>query len=190
MFLQTQRLFLRELAEQDAAALHEIERDPRVTRYTSFDPRSLEEVRAYIEKAIRDQSDAQRVFDLAVIPREDGEERDRDFSPPIGRCGLGIYRPEHCEAALWYELHPARWGKGYAVEAASALLDYAFGPLGLHRVWADCDPRNAASCRVAERLGMTLEGRLRENHLLKGEWCSTALYAILEGEWNARSERA
>jgi len=187
MTLQTPRLLLRELRAEDGPALNEIERDPRVTRYTSFDPRSPDQTRAYIEDAIRDQSaEPRRVIDLAIVPRGDGTDAS-GLQPRalIGRCGLAIRRPEHREAEIWYELHPAHWGEGYAAEAASAMLDHAFQSLGLHRVWADCDPRNSASCRVAAKLGMTFEGRLRENYFLKGEWCSSDIYGILASEWPA-----
>lgn len=179
MTLETERVLLRDLTLDDAAALNEFECDPRVNRYLPYDPHSRDETRAYIEADLRQQSDnPRRTYDLALTVR--GAPR------LIGRCGLGINRLEHGEASVWYVLHPAAWGRGHALEAASAMVDFAFGPLGLHRVWADCDPRNTASRRVAERLGMTLEGLLRENYRLKGEWCSTALYAILEPEWTAR----
>jgi RimJ/RimL family protein N-acetyltransferase len=179
MTLDTSRLLLRELVPEDAAALNEIERDERVTRYMSFDPQTPEQTQEYIESAVRQQKDnPRRTFDLAIVPRGAIEL--------IGRCGLDVRRPEHQEAMLWYELHPAHWGCGHASEAVAALLDFGFGQLNLHRIWADCDPRNAPSCRVVERLGMKLEGRLRENYWLKGEWCSTSLYAILAVEWRSR----
>ncbi len=184
MVLKTPRLWLRELCATDIAALNEIERDPRVTRYMTFDVQTTDQTRAYIEGAVRQQSDdPRRFFDLAIVLG--GEHPDASGALPrelIGRCGLGIRRPEHRESELWYELHPAHWGRGYAFEAASALLQFGFTSLELHRVWADCDPRNRASCRIAERLGMTLEGRLRENYFLKGEWCNSAVYGILNRE--------
>ena len=127
MTLETERLLLRELNPKDAAVLNAIESDPRVTRYMAFDPQTPDQTRAYIEAALRDQSsDPRRTYDLAVTVR--GTTR------LIGRCGLGINRPEHAEATLWYLLHPAEWGRRYAVEAAGAMLDFAFGRLGLHRV--------------------------------------------------------
>lgn len=182
MLLQTARLVLRELTLADVPALNEIERDQRVTRYVSYDAQSLEQTRAKIESALRDQSaDARQTYDLAIVVRA--------TDTLIGRCGLGIGRPEHREAALWYQLHPAEWGRGYAREAASALLEVAFTELGLHRVFADCDPRNLASCRVAERLGMVREGVLRENYFLKGEWCDAAIYGILDQEWRELRSR-
>jgi ribosomal-protein-alanine N-acetyltransferase len=77
----------------------------------------------------------------------------------------------------------ARWGHGYAPEAARALLDFGFAALGVHRVWADCDPANAAPIRVLEKLGMRREGHLVENAWIKGAWADSLLYAILDHEW-------
>ncbi|MEK6676398.1 MAG: GNAT family N-acetyltransferase [Planctomycetota bacterium] len=202
MIFETSRLLLRELCVEDAEALQEIVSDPRVTRYLPFDPQTLEQTRKYIAGAVRDQKTEPRVaFDFAIVVRSEHDRPDESshgggvdvgsMTRPtrlIGRCGLGVNRPEHREAMMWYLLHPSHWGKGYAFEAASALLGFGFTTLDLHRVFADCDPRNTASCRVAERLGMVMEGRLRENYYLKGEWCSAAMYGILEGEWRGRQK--
>ena len=60
---------------------------------------------------------------------------------------------------------------------------FGFGELKLHRLWATCLADNTASARVLEKLGMQLEGRLRENEWFKGRWWDTLHYAILEQEW-------
>ena len=57
-----------------------------------------------------------------------------------------------------YELAPRAWGRGYATEAARALVDYGFGEIGLLRIVALIVPDNARSRRVAEKCAMTLEG--------------------------------
>lgn len=176
LHLKTERLVLREFAIDDVGALNAIERDPCVTRFMTFDPQTPQQSLDYVTQRIADQLARPRTtFDLAVLLQSDGRL--------IGRCGLGIERPDHREAMLWYVLDPRQWGRGLAVEAARAMVGFGFGVLRLHRIWADCDPRNTGSCRVAEKLGMTLEGRLRENWFLKGEWCSTALYAVLDHEF-------
>lgn len=186
MGLTTPRLVLRELFASDAAALNEIESNPDVIRYMSFNVQTAEQTSAYLEDAVRKQAETPRtIYDFAIVPRTGAAEAN-GAGRLIGRCGLGIRRPEHREAELWYLLHPAQAGHGYATEAATALLDFAFGALGLHRVYADCDPRNEASCRVTARLGMRLEGVLRENYWLRSEWCSAAIYAILADEWAQR----
>lgn len=55
---------------------------------------------------------------------------------------------------ILYSLEPSRWGQGLAAEAAQAVLDYAFGVVGLHRVTTEIDRGSAVSAEVAERLGM------------------------------------
>jgi RimJ/RimL family protein N-acetyltransferase len=55
--------------------------------------------------------------------------------------------------------------------------------LHVHRIWAGCIADNAASTRVLEKLGMQLEGRLREKEHFKGRWWDTLVYAILEDDW-------
>jgi RimJ/RimL family protein N-acetyltransferase len=62
------------------------------------------------------------------------------------------------------------------------MLDFAFDVLLAHRVWAGCDPENVASARVLERIGMRLEGRLRENERIRSRFRDTLVYGILDGE--------
>jgi [ribosomal protein S5]-alanine N-acetyltransferase len=174
--LETARLVLREFGEDDWPALHAVESDPEVARYQSFEPRTPEESRAYVLGAAADATAVERrTWDLAVVLRSDGLV--------IGRCGLGITDPDAAQAMLWYTLHPAEWGRGYATEAARALVGYGFRDLGMHRIWADCDPANPASWRVLEKLGMRREGHLRENARLKGKWVDSLIYAVLDREW-------
>lgn len=180
MTIETPRLLLRELTLDDAPALHAVECHDIVTRYLPFDSRSPEEVMVQIERAIKNQNESPRhFFDFAVVPH--------GSTSLIGRSGFGMFRPEHHEAGIWYDLGPEYWGKGYATEAMTALLPFAFNELKLHRLFADIDPRNEASCRVAKKLGFKLEGVFRENYWLKGEWCDAAIYAILDREWRALS---
>ena len=65
------------------------------------------------------------------------------------RGALGQDPGEIGEAVLWYTLHPDYWGHGFTTEAARAMVDAGFRALGLHRIWADCDPANVASWRNA-----------------------------------------
>jgi RimJ/RimL family protein N-acetyltransferase len=76
----------------------------------------------------------------------------------VGHAGLLIKEIESApELELGYILKPSAWGNGYAFEAASAALDYAFGELGRDRVVAIIHPENQASIRVAKRIGMVKE---------------------------------
>jgi len=77
---------------------------------------------------------------------------------PIGMCGL-LQRPTLPEPDLGYAFIPAFWGKGYALEACRATLDWGRATRGLSRVLAIVSPGNAASIKVLTKLGMVEEGR-------------------------------
>lgn len=176
MQLETPRLILRELTLDDAAALHAYLRDESVVRWLSNDVMSLADCEAVVANAVMDQDkDPRRDYQLAVIERESSA-----FAGTVG------FRLDHAGARvgkIWYVLRRESWGKGIAVEACRALVDHAFRELGLHRIWVDVDPENTASQRVAEKLGMRIEGRFVEDTFLKGEWRSTLILAVLAREW-------
>ena len=179
--LNTERLVLREFEPDDWEALHAIESLPQVARYQSFAPRTRNESRLYVLEAIQGAADHPRLtYDLAVVTADSGRL--------IGRCGLGTGDGEPREAVLWYTLHPDEWGRGYTTEAARAMVDFGFRTIGLHRIWADCDPANVASWRVLEKIGMRREGHLRENAWVKGEWVDSLIYAILDREWTSTAD--
>ncbi len=176
MELRTQRLVLRELALGDAEAANRYERDPLVTRYQSNDVYTLEESRAYIERSLESSRLEPRLtFDLAVT-------LEGTF---IGRVGLDVRDVPNKQGMLWWVIDPAHQGKGYATEAAAALITFGFEIKRLHRIFVDVDPRNVTSIRVAEKLGMQREAHLRQNCFLKGEWVDSVILAILEHEWAA-----
>ena len=83
-------------------------------------------------------------------------------------------------------------GKGYAAEAAAAVIDDAVRYGGARRVTAQCNPSNEPSWRLLERLGMVREGRLRQNVYFKTDaagrpvWQDTYVYGMLAGEWLCR----
>ncbi len=79
-------------------------------------------------------------------------------------------------------IHPAFGGKGYATQAASAILGTAFGSLGAHRVFARVDTQNHASVRLCAQLGMRREAYLVENDRNGNRWGSEYIYAILQQE--------
>ncbi|HET7450375.1 MAG TPA: GNAT family protein [Gaiellaceae bacterium] len=78
-------------------------------------------------------------------------------------------------------------GKGFATEAARAVVDWAFATAGMHRVVGRTEARNAASARVLEKLGMRLEAHFVENEWVKNEWQSELVYSVLDREWSASS---
>jgi RimJ/RimL family protein N-acetyltransferase len=103
----------------------------------------------------------------------------------IGDVVLFLRSEHHAGGEIGYAFHPDVAGQGFAVEACTAVLDLAFGVLGLHRVVANMDGRNHASMRLAERLGLRREAHHRSAEMFKGEWADLLVYAILDDEWRA-----
>ena len=177
MELSTKRLILRDFFETDWEAVHAYASDPEVVRYMTFGPNTEEESRSFVQRQIQKQSDdPRRDFTLAITLRKD--------SSLIGSCGVSVASPRDREGRIGYCLSRRFWGKGYGTEAAGALLTFGFKELGLHRIYATCDPGNAASRHVLEKIGMTPEGHLRQNTLMRGRWRDTLLYSILEDEFD------
>ena len=178
LVLQTPRLRLRALQESDAPALFAIFSDPAVMRYWSTPPwTTLAQAQDLIARDIA----AMRSGEYLRL----GLERTVDATL-IGNCTLFNLDLSNQRAEIGYGLARAAWGQGYMGEALQALLDFGFGPMRLHRVEADIDPRNEASARSLERLGFQREGLLRERWMVGDEISDTALYGLLRADWLAQ----
>ncbi|MDB5212145.1 MAG: Ribosomal-protein-S5p-alanine acetyltransferase [Myxococcaceae bacterium] len=96
----------------------------------------------------------------------------------IGKIALsGIMRGAMYGAYLGYWMAEDTQGRGYVTEALAAVLDFAFGPAGLHRVQAAIMPRNARSLRVIEKLGFRHEGHAERYLQIAGKWEDHEIYA-------------
>lgn len=171
---------LRPVAPADAPDLLAVFGDPVVCRYWSRPPiPDLATARA-LQREIDALFAARTLFQWAIA--EQASDR------LIGTCTLADLSTAHRRAALGYALGRAAWGRGHATGALRALLAFAFDALGLHRLEADVDPRNAASIRVLERLGFRHEGHLRERWHLQGEVQDAVLYGLLAREWREAAD--
>jgi RimJ/RimL family protein N-acetyltransferase len=100
----------------------------------------------------------------------------------LGAIGLHL-QPRFRRAEMGYWIGAPYWNRGYATEAARAVLGFGFETVGLHRIYAAHFTRNPASGRVMEKTGMQREGVWRE-HLMRGERFEDAVvYGILREEW-------
>ena len=176
--IRTARLELRALVPGDRDALLAYRSDPETCRYLPFEPQTAEEVERYLGgRATRralEGADGSLSFGAVLA---DGTL--------VGDLILFTRSlPEECLEVGWV-FAPEHRGRGYAAEAARALLAAAFEDAGAHRVVARMDPANTASARVAERIGMRREALLLEDERVKGEWRDTLYYAVLAREWRA-----
>jgi [ribosomal protein S5]-alanine N-acetyltransferase len=177
MELHTDRLLLREFVTADWPAVLAYQRDPRYLRYYEWADRTPDDAQRFVQMFLEQQDEQpRRKFQLAVVLKQGGQL--------IGNCGIRLQTAGAHEADIGYELAPDHWERGYATEAARAIVQFGFAELKVHRIWAWCIADNTASARVLEKLGLKLEGRLREKEYFKGRWWDTLLYGILENEWH------
>ena len=177
--IETERLILREFRRDDWRKVHEYAVDLEVYRFMPWGPNSEDETSAFVERAIASRHRDPRLhFELAVTLRENGHL--------IGGAGIRAADESFRVADMGYCLRRDAWGKGLATEAAAGLIGFGFEQLGVHRIWATCDTRNVRSARVLEKAGMELEGTMRDDTWLRGQWRSSHLYSILERKENGR----
>jgi RimJ/RimL family protein N-acetyltransferase len=100
-----------------------------------------------------------------------------EFSAAAGTCEIGCW------------LEPAAEGRGLITAACRMLLTYAFDERNLHRAEWRCSADNARSSAVAERLGMTLEGVLREAWKVGDVFYDKQVWSVLAGEWKQAASR-
>ena len=181
MKLETERLILRDFVEEDWQAVFAYQTDPLYLRYNNWIERTPEAVKEFVGRFLNHQVQNSRIkFQLAVVLKADNQW--------IGNCGVRMDKVGDVEANIGYELNPNYWNRGYATEAAHAIVDFGFKHFSIHRIWADCVADNVASAHVLEKLGMKLEGRLRDKAYFKDRWWDELIYAILADEWEAHKQ--
>ena len=176
--LVTRRLILQPLAPSHATEVHEaIERSrPALRRWLPFAARQQSaDTLAFVRRASRRSSNrVWGVWERGDVGEERGSHRGRarpERLRPVLYCGtLGLHGVdrEQAVATLGYWVRTSRAGRGYATEAAAAVLLWAFGPLGLERMSVQAAPGNAASLRVIEKLGFVREGVWRQAQRIPG----------------------
>lgn len=180
--LRTGRLLLRPYRHQDSTDLHRFYSRPDVARLLLDHPWTIQDAETRIGERLARTGLTTESGTLAVVVEAGGAV--------VGDVTLWATNDERSTAEIGWVFDPDHSGHGYATEAATAMLDVAFGTYGLHRVVAQMDGRNTASARLCERLGMRREAHHRENWWSKGEWTDTIVYAMLGREWRARADTA
>jgi len=148
--LESPRLIFRELQDEDAAFMFELDSNAEVHRYLGNTPVQTKEESERVIQFIRKQYVDNGVGRWALIEKASGEF--------MGWAGLKLVKEEingHKDFYdLGYRLMPRYWGKGYATEAGKALVTYAFETLQTKNVFAFVDAENAASIKVLQKAGL------------------------------------
>jgi RimJ/RimL family protein N-acetyltransferase len=175
--LRGERVWLRRLEERDLEAYVAGVNDLEVGGWAGYrGPTTVEAARAWLAKVQqRDAANEQYTFTVCELG-SDGF---------VGTAWLKEVNWVDRNAELAIFMDRAHQGSGWGSDAQRALLDWAFGGLGLARVYLFTDAFNARAIRSYEKVGFTLEGTLRQNRQYRGELTDTLIMAILRADWDA-----
>lgn len=168
---ETERLILRRYKKEDIQDLFEYLSDPEVVEYEPYKPLTLEEAAENLEWRIGTE-------EMIAVELKSSHKM-------IGNVYMGKREFEALE--IGYVFNRNYWGHGYAAESCKALIQQAFSN-GIHRIYAECDPRNKSSWKLLEALGFQREAHLRKNvYFWKDErgkaiWKDTYVYAKLDAD--------
>ncbi|MGB5024733.1 MAG: GNAT family N-acetyltransferase [Saprospiraceae bacterium] len=173
MYIETERLILREILPTDETGFFELDSNPEVHTYLGGKPvQNMEQIRTAI-KNIRQQYIENGIGRIAII--------DKNTNAFIGWTGLKLVREpinNHIHFYdLGYRLIEKYWGKGIATETTIATLKYAFDILNLEEIVGMCDTRNTGSANVLEKTGLQFIETFDLNGI-EHNW-----YKITKREW-------
>ncbi|RJS58881.1 GNAT family protein [Bacillus sp. PK3_68] len=173
MNIKTKRLLIRKFTFEDWQAVYEYTSEVNVMKYIPEGVLTKEDVKEFINK---NKDDAAEKFAVVLI----------DENIVIGHIVFLKYFGEHTYEIGWV-FNPKYHNRGYASEAARAVLKFGFEKMKLHRIIATCQPENIPSYRVMEKIGMRREGYFKKCIPKENEWWDEYYYAILEEEWKIDS---
>lgn len=179
--VEARRLVLRRLRETDLEALVAYRADPEVARYQSWSDYDAGRGRQLIASMHGRQPGEPGWFQFAIALK--------DSDALVGDCALRVDEQDPRVGEIGFTLSRQHQGQGLGTEAVRALLGYAFGTLGLHRLVGVTDAKNTAAATVLEKVGMRREGHFLENTWFKGAWGDEFLYALLRREWARAASR-
>lgn len=169
MDIKTKRLWIRSFEVTDWKALYAYTSNRGVMEYIPEGPFSEEDAKEFVH-----QNSGVHAENFPVLLLEE--------NILIGHMVFHRYFGEHTYEIGWV-FNPAFHNRGYASEAAQAILDFGFGEMKVHRIIATCQPQNTPSYRVMEKIGMRREGYFKQCIPNGNGWWDEYYYAMLKEEW-------
>lgn len=175
IWLETDRLVLREHLPRDLMPLHVMLSDPATTWYIpDMYHADLAETEAYLHSVMRDDEAHSRLrYNLMAVERATGEA--------VGSVSLHVIDGGECGVhyELGYFIRRDRWNLGYATEAVSAAQGFIFAADAC-RITASCLAENLPSRRVLEKCGFSQEGLMKQHTWHESTWKDCAVYGLLK----------
>lgn len=169
--LHTERLHLRKMKISDSSSLFKIWSDPDVIKYMNICCFTNENQAKEMINLLDDLSQERKAIRFSIIKKESNEI--------IGSCGYNDLDFENGKAEIGYDIAKSFWGRGYATEAISSLIEHGFSSLKLNRIEARVDPRNVNSMKLLQKLNFTFEGTLRQYERVDEKFNDLSIYSKL-----------
>ncbi|MEH7384525.1 GNAT family protein [Bacillus sp. JJ1521] len=179
--LQTERLVLRRITNEDANSILKYLSDEEVMKYYGLEPftainDALDEISCY--QSIHNNKTGIR-WGVTLI----------DQGVVIGSCGFHNMGSHHFRTEIGFELSKEQWGNGIAVEAVEAIISYGFKQLNFQRIEALIEPPNQSSQKLVEKLGFIKEGLLRKYEFTRGKFDDLYMYSLLKEDFEKNKNR-
>ncbi|WP_017415868.1 GNAT family N-acetyltransferase [Clostridium tunisiense] len=172
--INTERLNLREIKQEDRESIYKILSDFEVIRYDTFELftniKQAEDMINWFNEAFKQK---QAIFWGISL---------KNSPEIIGFCKCEIEIPK-VRADFGYDLNTKYWSKGIITEALSAIMNFTFNELDVNRIEATVSTENIASIKVLKKLGFTQEGILRERSYWRGSYYDMIMLSILKSEY-------
>jgi ribosomal-protein-alanine N-acetyltransferase len=173
--LQTERLILRNITEEDTPFFYNQFSDPQVTEYLMDEP------------PVADMSEAKAIVDYYLDPEGKNHNRwiimRKTDQRPIGTCGFHKWDQAHQRAEIGYDLAADCWGQGIMSEALRVAINSGFERMGLNRIDAIVYVGNLRSLALLQKMGFQQEGILREYYYLNDTFYDHMFLGLLCRDW-------
>lgn len=174
--IETERMILRPLTDEDVQSIFDYCSDPEVSKFTTWLPhKTLDDSRALITHAKKNYQRG--------TPEPYAITLKSDPKKVVGTVGWFWVSEPHKNIEIAYALARDLWGQGLMFEACKAVLNVAMKNHEINRISSRCIAENSGSARVMEKLGMKYEGTQRQVMFVKGKFVDLKLYSILKSEW-------
>jgi ribosomal-protein-alanine N-acetyltransferase len=166
--IRTGRLLLRELRKSDAQQVLRMRANTHVNRFIARDQMAhLEDAGELIQSVVQRYRDKEAIAWAGIL---------RDQGAIIGTCGFNKIEADNRHAEIGGELDPQYWGKGIALEAVEAIVNFGLDHMNLHTIEAKVTPANRGAIHLLEQLGFEQEGYFRQRMRYRRQFWALAVY--------------
>lgn len=176
--IQTQRLILRQLILADTDGIFAIRSNYEVTKYNSGAAYQTKSQAEDLITGIQAEYDEHKAVRWGITLKPD--------DTVIGMTGFNYWHQVDNRASIGFDLAQVHWRKGIMREAVTAMINFGFTEMKLHRIEADASIYNTASIGLLTSLGFQQEGLQREQYYEDDAYHDLAIFALLEGDWHIK----